>query len=170
MAMQPSTPRKKQHVEKVITVPGNLKRGCDDFNEGRFFESHEHFEEIWQYERGPVRDLYKGLIQIAAGFVHLSRGNRHGSERLLRTALGYLAPYRERGALGFDVEAIATAAEDVYRRIAVAGQDNVRSIDLSRRPVFAFDEGRLAAEARRWRAWGFDEQGIAEPQTIVIAE
>ena len=61
--MQPTSPRKKQLVSKVITVPGNLHLGCDEFNAGLFYESHERFEEIWQYERGPVRDFYKGLIR-----------------------------------------------------------------------------------------------------------
>ena len=67
--MQPRT--RKQLVTKTITVPENLQRACEDFNAGRFYESHEHLEEIWQYERGRVRDAYKGLIQIAAAFVSL---------------------------------------------------------------------------------------------------
>ena len=104
--MQPPR-RRKQLVTKYITVPGNFQRTCDDFNAGKFFESHEHLEEVWQYETGEVRDAYKGLIQIAAAFVHLTRGNHFGTERLLRTALGYLARYRPDGAMGFDIEAIA---------------------------------------------------------------
>lgn len=167
--MQP--PRhKKQLVTKTITVPGNLQRGCDEFNSGKFYESHESFEEIWQLEVGPVRDLYKGLIQVAAAFVHLSRGKYIGSERLLRTALGYLKPYRDGGALGFDIEAICQAAEEVYRRLEEAGPDGVAGMDLSRRPVFAFDVKLLPAEARRWKAWGFDETGQPLQMEITIAE
>lgn len=168
--MQPSGRRKKQLIQKVISVPGNLALGCDEFNRGLFFECHERFEEIWQHEHGPVRDLYKGLIQIAAGFVHLSRGNYPGAERLLRTALGYVQPFRTIGALGFDVERIAVATEDVYRRLVDAGPARIGDIDISRRPVFAFEPGLLSAEARKWRAWGFDEQGRPEPMTIVVAE
>lgn len=168
--MQPPGRRKKQLIEKVVTVPGNLALGCDEFNRGMFFESHERFEEIWQHEHGPVRNLYKGLIQIAAGFVHLSRGNYVGAERLLRTALGYIRPYRPAGALGFDVESIAAATEDTYERLLHAGPARVDEVDIARRPVFAFDPGVLALEARKWRAWGFDEQGVAEPMTIVVAE
>jgi len=167
--MQPAR-RKKQLVTKTITVPGNLQRSCDEFNSGKFYESHESFEEIWQLEAGPVRDLYKGLIQIAAAFVHLSRGKYIGAERLLRTAMAYLEPYRAGGALGFDVEAICRAAEDVYARLRNAGPNGVAGVDLARRPFYEFDAELLPAEARRWNAWGFDEAGQPLQMEITVAE
>ncbi|MEO8538237.1 MAG: DUF309 domain-containing protein [bacterium] len=167
--MQPAR-RKKQLVTKVITVPRNLQLGCDEFNAELFYECHERFEEIWQLETGPVRDLYKGLIQIAAGFVHLQRGKYIGAERLLRTGVGYLAPYRATGAMGFDIDAISTAAEGMHGRLVAAGADGVGTLDLRLRPFYVFDPAKLADEAKRWRAWGFDEAGNAEPMTITVAE
>jgi hypothetical protein len=162
--------RKKQLVRKTITVPGNLELGCAEFNAGLFYECHERFEEIWQLESGPLRDLYKGLIQIAAGFVHLQRGKYIGAERLLRTGVAYLAPYRQEGAMGFDVERICRDAEDMYSRVVAAGPGGVGEIDISRRPYYEFDQGKLASEAQRWAAWGFDDEGNAEQMTITVAE
>ncbi|MGE0598448.1 MAG: DUF309 domain-containing protein [Dehalococcoidia bacterium] len=167
--MQP-TRRRKQLVTKTITVPGNFQRACDDFNAGRFFESHEHIEEIWQYETGPVRDAYKGLIQIAAAFVHFTRGNHFGTERLLRTALGYLAPYRTEGAMGFDIEAIASAAEGIFSQVVAGGPENLSSVDVSGRPVYKFDRTKLALESRKWNAWGFSESGEPLEMEITVAE
>lgn len=166
----PEARRKKQLIQKVITVPGNLVRGCEQFNAGLFYECHESFEEIWQDEHGPVRDLYKGLIQLAAAFVHISRGNHTGAERLTRTALGYLAPYRSDGALGFDVEAICSDAEDVYSRVVELGPAGMDHFDIARRPVYAVDLDALKRDAPRWRAWGFDTDGSALPMTITVAE
>lgn len=165
-----SARRKKQLVVKTITVPGNLLAGCDEFNSALFFECHERFEEIWQLESGPVRDLYKGLIQVAAAFVHLQRGKFIGGERLLRTALAYLAPYRETGAMGFDVEAVCRATEDMYERLLAVGPGGVSSLDLMRRPYYTFDAAKLPAEARRWNAWGFDGEGRPLEMTITVAE
>lgn len=162
--------RKKQLVRREITVPGNLDRACAEFNSGLFYECHESLEEIWQEERGPVRDFYKGLIQVAAAFVHLSRGNYTGAERLCRTALGYLGPYRAGGALGFDVEHICRDTEDAYGRIRGLGPERIREFEIALRPTYAFDRARLAAEAVRWRAWGFDESGSPETRTITVAE
>ena len=162
--------RRKQLVTKTITVPANLQRACDDFNAGRFFESHEHIEEIWQYESGDLRDCYKGLIQIAAAFVHLSRANFFGTERLLRTALAYLAPYRAEGAMGFDIERIASAAEETYNQAVAAGDAGIASLDIEQRPFYEFDPVAIGRDALRWDAWGFDERGKPLEMEITIAE
>ncbi len=44
-----------------------LREGVDVFNEGRFFDSHEYFEEIWRSTNPEPRDLFHGLVQVAAG-------------------------------------------------------------------------------------------------------
>jgi hypothetical protein len=157
-------------VEKVITVPENLQRACDEFNGGRYFECHETLEEVWQEEQGEVRDLYKGLIQLAAAFVHLRRANFIGAERLLRTAVGYLAPYREAGAMGFDVESVCKAAEAGRAVLLRLGPARASEFDFEGAPVITLDAGALPAEARRWAAWGFDRLGASLAMTITIAE
>lgn len=166
----PEVRRKKQLVQKQITVPESLVRGCEQFNAGLFYECHESFEEIWQDEQGPVRDLYKGLIQLAAAFVHISRGNHTGAERLTRTALGYLAPYRPAGAMGFDVERICSDGENVYRRVTELGPEGMSEFDVALRPVYNVDLNALKHDAPRWHAWGFDASGNALPMTITVAE
>lgn len=162
--------RKKALVYKVITVPGNMEQACAEFNSGRFFECHESIEEIWQQESGEVRDLYKGLIQVAAAFVHISRANFVGANRLCSTALRYLQPYREQGAMGFDVEAICRETEDVHQRVLTLGRARLAEFDLGRRPFYRFDSARMASDATRWEAWGFDRDGQAIPTEIVVAE
>lgn len=163
------SPRRERFlVHKTITVPGNYRISCDQFNNGQFFESHESFEEIWQQEQGEVRDLYKGLIQLAAAFVHISRANYVGAERLTRTALGYLTPFRAEGAMGFDVEAICRHAQSAYQRLLVLGPGRIEEFALDERPFFAFDQSSLAAEALLWSAWGFDGEGRALEMEIDV--
>ncbi len=169
MMTEPSRPRRRL-ITKTITVPGNFDKACRDFNEGRFFECHEWFEEIWQEEQGDVRDLYKGLIQLAAAFVHLRKANFVGAERLLRTGMGYLAPYRPEGAMGFDVEAIATAAQATHSRLVQGGRTGVADLDLAERPFYAYDREALPAEARRWQAWGFDRDGTSLELEVTVPE
>lgn len=165
-----SARRKKTLVPRRITVPGNFRRGCDDFNSGKFFECHESFEDIWQQERGEVRELYKGLIQVAAAYVHISRGNFAGAERLLRTGLGYLRPFRAGGAMGFDVERISRAVETARDDVVALGTARMAEFDLALRPEYSFDESLLSAEAVRWGAWGFDTWGRSLEMEIVVAE
>jgi predicted metal-dependent hydrolase len=43
-----------------------FREGIDLFNEGRFFAAHEAWEEIWRSTTPEPRDLFQGLIQVAA--------------------------------------------------------------------------------------------------------
>ncbi len=162
--------RERRLVYKTITVPGNLRIACDQMNSGQYFECHETFEEIWQEEQGPVRDLYKGLIQVAAAFVHVRRNNHFGANRLLTTALGYLQPYREGGALGFDVERICREAEEALAAVDALGKGKVDELDLGLAPHYEFDVSRLPGEAGRWDAWGFDREGNPLEMEIPVIE
>lgn len=161
---------KKQFVTRVLVVPKALDRFCEDFNDGRFYESHEHLEEVWQFERGPIRDLYKGLIQAAAAYVHLERGGYPGAVRLLTTALAYLGPYREpEGAMGFDVDGIARELDAARTELLRLGPTNVSQFPLGLRPRLTYNRNLLAREARRWKAWGFDEEGRALAMEVTLA-
>jgi hypothetical protein len=164
-----TSPRIRGYTLKRITVPGNLQQACREFNAGMYYECHETLEEIWQEEQGEVRDLYKGLIQVAAAFVHISRGGFKGANRLLATSVGYLGPYRELGAMGFDVDAICAAAESAHRRILAQGPGAV-SLEPGMAPTFAVDLAAIPAEARRWRAWGFAPEGSALEMEIHVPD
>lgn len=66
-------------------LPEALEEGRALFNEGRFFEAHERWEEAWLSETGATRLLLQGLIQIAAGFLKATRGGAAGAVRLLES-------------------------------------------------------------------------------------
>jgi len=55
--------------------PDVYQQGIDLFNEGRFFECHEAWEEIWKRSDGEVKLFYQGLIQAAVAILHAQRGN-----------------------------------------------------------------------------------------------
>jgi predicted metal-dependent hydrolase len=66
------------------------------FNRGLYFEAHEVLEEIWLPARGGEKDLfYKGLIQLAGAFVHITKERWQPARALLRLAEGNLAGYPE---------------------------------------------------------------------------
>ena len=84
-----------------------LVEGFLRFDAGRYFEAHEVWEDAWRVERGDVRQLLQGLIQIAAGFHKgLVQGRPAGMLRLLSAGLtrldgvGELAPLNLADFLG----------------------------------------------------------------------
>jgi len=78
--------------------------GVASFNAGRFFECHDTLEELWAGIRGPGRDFFQGLIQVAVAFYHLGGGNLAGAESLLCRALKRFEPYPAT-YFGFDLAA-----------------------------------------------------------------
>ena len=68
----------------------DLERGADLFNRGLYFEAHEAWEDGWLVERGGRRLLLHGLIQVAAAFVKLERGEPGGTLRLLLKGIAKL--------------------------------------------------------------------------------
>ena len=78
---------------KSLTYPSEYLEFVRLFNAEKFFEAHEVLEVLWRRERGPVRDYYHGLIQIAAVFVHIQKGTPEGGKQLLSTAAGYFKSY-----------------------------------------------------------------------------
>jgi hypothetical protein len=71
-----------------------LAKGVRLFNAREYFECHEVLEDLWRAERGPLRDLYQGLIKAAVAFYHAERGNFTGAVRVLERGLPQLEPYR----------------------------------------------------------------------------
>jgi predicted metal-dependent hydrolase len=67
--------------------PEGLIEGIRLFNAGEYYECHEELEAIWLEERGPIRYLYQGILQIGVGFHHLRNGNFRGTRLLLENGI-----------------------------------------------------------------------------------
>ena len=53
---------------------------------GRPFQAHEVLEEMWRSCPADQREGWQGLAQVAVAITHDGRGNRHGTDQLLRRA------------------------------------------------------------------------------------
>ncbi|HEY7755552.1 MAG TPA: DUF309 domain-containing protein [Actinomycetota bacterium] len=111
----------------ALTVEENHRLGREHLNAGRYFPAHEAWETAWKKARDTDdAELYKGLSQLGAGYVHLLRGNAHGAVRLLRRAAGRIGRYPV-GHLGVPTRRVADDAETlaaaVERGDVVPGED-----------------------------------------------
>ena len=106
--MKPSRPRDRLgrpldwaaenelHLEDfdAHTMEENHELGRLAVREGRWFSAHEAWETAWKQARGTGdEELFKGLSQMGAGYVHLLRGNAHGAMTLLRRAARRVGEY-----------------------------------------------------------------------------
>ena len=98
-------------------IPRNDRRRALDsalaaWARGDWFEAHELLEPAWMGTSDDLeRELYQGLIKLAAAYVHRARGNRLGMTKNLAGAERRLARVAaERPAAeGFDVPALVSA-------------------------------------------------------------
>jgi uncharacterized protein len=70
-----------------------FRRGIALFNGVRYWHAHEAWETLWRAAPDEERDFYQGLIQVAAGLLHLQRRNMRGARNKLAEGLERLRPY-----------------------------------------------------------------------------
>ena len=71
-----------------------FRRGVALFNGVRYWHAHEAWETLWRAAPDEERDFYQGLIQVAAGLLHLQRRNMRGARNKLAEGLEKLRPYQ----------------------------------------------------------------------------
>ena len=90
------------------------------WNDRSFFPAHEAWEAAWKQSKGTdEEELFKGLSQLGAGYVHWGRENHHGAKTLLRRGLGRVRRYGDR-RLGIDLAGIVRAAREDADRVEAA--------------------------------------------------
>jgi predicted metal-dependent hydrolase len=72
---------------------GALAEGLHCYRTNRFFDAHEHWEAAWLASAEPEKTFLQAIIQVAAAFHHLEKGNRPGAVSLLGRALSRLDDY-----------------------------------------------------------------------------
>jgi uncharacterized protein len=96
-----------------------VAEGMAQFNQGLFFECHDTLEDVWTGVRGPSRDFFQGLIQVAVGFYHLGNDNRGGAATMLRRGLGRLARYPD-GYGGLELARLRLEVQEWLERVESA--------------------------------------------------
>ena len=116
-----------------------LVEGARRFNDRRFFEAHEAWEEVWLDSARELRAFYQGLIQVAAAFVHLQRNEYPGTVKLLHEGLRKLDAYPS-PTLGVDLEALTKASREVEAKVLAAGERGLRDIEEASLPYVVFSQ------------------------------
>ena len=98
MTYQPIYPDQKYSTEEILaSCLGKLHPqalvGLALFNLGEYFEAHEALELAWRAERGPVREVYRGILQVGVAYYHILKNNYPGALKMLARSTPWLAPY-----------------------------------------------------------------------------
>jgi len=66
----------------------SLKEAIDLFNNQKWYEAHDAFEDIWNDLVGDERQIVQGILQVSVSQFHLNKGNLNGAMILLGEGLG----------------------------------------------------------------------------------
>ncbi|MDQ3443560.1 MAG: DUF309 domain-containing protein [Chloroflexota bacterium] len=120
--------------------PAGVLKGIALFNQRKFYEQHEEIEAEWHAERGPIRALYQGLLQIGVGFHHALAGNVPGAIALLTDGIAKTAEFRPQ-ALGIDTEKLVAESRACLDQLRQGGPDGTVRFDPSSIPAITFVTG-----------------------------
>ena len=69
-------------------------KGLKSFNEKKFYDAHEFWEDLWSDFRLSDAKFVQGLIQLSVGYFHISNFNKNGANGLFKKCLPKLNLYR----------------------------------------------------------------------------
>jgi uncharacterized protein len=111
-------------------LPELVVRGLELFNQGAYFEAHEELELAWRAEHAPVRELYRGVLQVAVAYLHIQRGNYRGAVKMFLRSRTWLAPFSGR-CCGIDLDGLRRDYYRVEAELLHLGPEQLQWLDRS---------------------------------------
>lgn len=105
-------------------------QGLRLFNAGEYFEAHEALEDAWNEEKGRVRDLYRGILQIAVVYLHITRGNYNGAVKVYARSQRWIKDWPH-VCRGIRVEELRKDVEAVINEVRRLGMERISEFDKS---------------------------------------
>jgi predicted metal-dependent hydrolase len=115
--------------------PDLVVEGITLFNAGEYYRCHDALEEAWRAEAGPVRDLYRAILQVGIAYFQIERGNYRGALKMLLRVRQWLAPLPGY-CQGVDVDQLREDVSRVHNSLSTLGPDEMACFDRALfRPV-----------------------------------
>ena len=123
-----------------LNIPGNVDcqgplhtkaiEGMELFNAGHYFEAHEALEAAWREETGPVRDLYRGILQVGVTYLHIKHNNYDGAIKVYQRSLKWLQLWPDT-CRGVAVGQLMRDLETAIAALKELGETHIAEFDLS---------------------------------------
>jgi uncharacterized protein len=100
------------------------------FNSGLYFEAHEALENAWKEEKGEIRELYRGILQVAIFYLHITRRNYNGAIKVYGRSIKWLKDWPET-CRGVDVGMLRRDAQTIFEEVQRLGMENIGEFNRS---------------------------------------
>lgn len=111
-------------------LPQEAQEAVARFNAGEYYKQHDLFEALWMQEHGPVRDLYRAILQVGIAYYQVTRGNQRGALKMLLRSVQWLALLPD-VCQGVDLAQLKADAAAVRAELERLGPDRLDAFDRS---------------------------------------
>ena len=108
----------QNHIEEKLFI-----NGITLFNEKKFYDAHETWEELWSEYRLKDDLFIQGLIQLSVAFFHITNLNLKGSSNLFKKCLPKLKKFPTNHR-NINLSEIIICAENSEKKV-----NSIKSVD-----------------------------------------
>jgi predicted metal-dependent hydrolase len=80
-------------MDDLSKINALYNEGKKEFLDGKYYDAHEVWEDLWSDYYLKDRKFIQGLIQLSVSFVHLKNGNMVGAKNLLKKSQAKFLDY-----------------------------------------------------------------------------
>ena len=102
--------------DNIKSFEDNFFDALNLFNNQKWYEAHDAFEDIWNTVDGDERQIIQGILQVSVSQFHLSKGNINGATILMGEGLGRIKN-RINIDLGIDLESFCKCLEELLKKL-----------------------------------------------------
>jgi len=112
--------------------------GINLFNDKKFYEAHESWEELWTEFNLDDALLIQGLIQLSVAYFHITNINLKGSKNLFNKSLPKLEKFKIKNNRNINIQEIINTAEIALQK--VISIKNINDFDWNMVPKIKIDK------------------------------
>ena len=103
---------------EINSFEDNFFNALNLFNNQKWYEAHDAFEDIWNTLDGDERQIIQGILQVSVSQFHLSKGNLNGATILLGEGLGRIKN-RTNINLGIDLKSFCKCLGEIIKKTSI---------------------------------------------------
>lgn len=111
-------------------LPPLAVQGVEKFNAGEYYPQHDLFEAQWVNTAGPVRDLYRAILQVGVAYYQIERGNHRGALKMLLRSVQWLSILPD-VCQGVDIKQLRDDSYRVRAELERLNPQNIAQFDRS---------------------------------------
>jgi predicted metal-dependent hydrolase len=105
-------------------------KGMQLFDQGEYWLAHEALEEAWKEESGPVRELYRAILQAGVVYLHIERDNYIGAIKVYAKVQKWIQPWPD-VCRGIEIGALRRDLDIVIAEVRRLGPERLAEFDRS---------------------------------------